>query len=73
MYNIKSFIDDKFNGESIYEVGDYIEGAFREGLMSIPEHAFSKNALKAGIMGAIGSTLGGPSIRSFINNNTRII
>lgn len=70
MYSIKNYIDDKFNGQSIYEVGDYIKGAFLEGLDAVPEHLLSKDALKAAIMGGLGAAMGGPSVRTFINDNT---
>lgn len=69
-YSIKSYIDDKYNGNSQYEVGDYIQGTFFEGLKNIPDHILNKETLKSAILGGISAGMGGPSIRNYITDNT---
>ena len=65
-YSISKFIENKYNGESIAEVGEYMAGSFAAGWTALTESLTDKETIKSGIYGAISSTLGtfGPSRRT---------
>lgn len=62
--NIHAFIDNKYNGDSMAEVGDYMSGDIAAAFTALKETAVSKDALEAGIYGAISSILGTPAVRA---------
>lgn len=62
--NIHSFIDNKYNGDSMAEVGDYMSGDIAAAFTALKDTAVSKDALEAGIYGAISSILGTPAVRA---------
>ena len=62
--NIHAFIDNKYNGDSMVEVGDYMSGDIAAAFTALKETAVSKDALEAGIYGAISSVLGTPAVRA---------
>lgn len=62
--NIHAFIDNKYNGDSMAEVGDYMSGDIAAAFTALKETAVSKDALEAGIYGAISSVLGTPAVRA---------
>ena len=65
-YSISKFIENKYNGESIAEVGEYMAGSFAAGWTALTESLTDKETIKSGIYGAISSSLGtfGPSRRT---------
>lgn len=65
-YSISKFIENKYNGESIAEVGEYMAGSFAAGWTALTESLTDKETIKSGIYGAISSALGtfGPSRRT---------
>lgn len=65
-YSISKFIENKYNGESVVEVGDYMSDSFAAGLTALTESLTDKETIKSGIYGAISSALGtfGPSRRT---------
>jgi hypothetical protein len=62
-YSISKFIENKYNGESVAEIGDYMSGSFAAGWTALTESLTDKETIKAGVYGAISSALGtfGPS------------
>lgn len=62
--NIHAFIDNKYNGDSMAEVGDYMSGDIAAAFTALKDTAVSKDALEAGIYGAISSVLGTPVVRT---------
>lgn len=62
--NIHAFIDNKYNGDSMAEVGDYMSGDIAAAFTALKDTAVSKDALEAGIYGAISSILGTPAVRA---------
>ena len=62
--NIHAFIDNKYNGDSMAEVGDYMSGDIAAAFTALEDTAVSKDALEAGIYGAISSILGTPAVRA---------
>ena len=62
-YSISRFIENKYNGESVAEIGDYMAGSFAAGWTAFNEALTDKETIKSGIYGAISSALGtfGPS------------
>ena len=62
--NIHAFIDNKYNGDSMAEVGDYMSGDIAAAFTALKDTAVSKDALEAGIYGAISSVLGTPAVRA---------
>ena len=62
-YSISKFIENKYNGESVAEIGDYMSGSFAAGWAALTESLTDKETIKAGVYGAISSSLGtfGPS------------
>lgn len=62
-YSISKFIENKYNGESVAEVGDYMSGSFAAGWTALTDAVTDKETIKAGVYGAISSALGtfGPS------------
>lgn len=62
--NIHAFIDNKYNGDSMAEVGDYMSGDIAAAFTALNNTAVSKDALEAGIYGAISSVLGTPAVRA---------
>ena len=62
--NIHSFIDNKYNGDAMAEVGDHMSGDLAAAFTALTETAVSKQALEAGIYGAISSILGTPAVRT---------
>lgn len=62
-YSISKFIENKYNGESVAEIGDYMSGSFAAGWTALTESITDKETIKAGVYGAISSALGtfGPS------------
>lgn len=65
-YSISKFIENKYNGESVAEIGDYMSDSFAAGLTALTESLTDKETIKSGIYGAISSALGtfGPSRRT---------
>ena len=65
-YSISKFIENKYNGESVVEVGDYMSDSFAAGWTAFTESLTDKETIKSGIYGAISSALGtfGPSRRT---------
>lgn len=65
-YSISKFIENKYNGESVAEVGDYMSGSFAAGWTALTDALTDKETIKAGVYGAISSALGtfGPSRRT---------
>lgn len=65
-YSISKFIENKYNGDSVTEVGDYMSDSFAAGLTALTESLTDKETIKSGIYGAISSALGtfGPSRRT---------
>lgn len=65
-YSISKFIENKYNGESVVEIGDYMSDSFAAGLTALTESLTDKETIKSGIYGAISSALGtfGPSRRT---------
>lgn len=65
-YSISKFIENKYNGESIAEVGEYMSDSFAAGWTALTESLTDKETIKSGIYGAISSSLGtfGPSRRT---------
>lgn len=62
--NIHAFIDNKYNGDSMAEVGDYMSGDIAAAFTALKNTVVSKDALEAGIYGAISSVLGTPAVRA---------
>lgn len=62
--NIHAFIDNKYNGDSMAEVGDYMSGDIAAAFTALKNTVVSKDALEAGIYGAISSVLGSPAVRA---------
>lgn len=62
--NIHAFIDNKYNGDSMAEVGDYMSGDIAAAFTALKNTVVSKDALEAGIYGAISSVLGAPAVRA---------
>lgn len=62
--NIHAFIDNKYNGDSMAEVGDYMSGDIAAAFTALKDTVVSKDALEAGIYGAISSVLGTPAVRA---------
>lgn len=62
-YSISKFIENKYNGESVAEIGDYMSGSFATGWTALTNSLTDKETIKSGIYGAISSALGtfGPS------------
>lgn len=62
-YSISKFIENKYNGESVADIGDYMSGSFAAGWTALTESLTDKETIKAGVYGAISSALGtfGPS------------
>ena len=62
-YSISKFIENKYNGESVAEIGDYMSGSFAAGWTALTESLTDKETIKSGVYGAISSALGtfGPS------------
>lgn len=62
-YSISKFIENKYNGESVAEIGDYMAGSFAAGWTALTESLTDKETIKSGVYGAISSALGtfGPS------------
>lgn len=62
-YSISKFIENKYNGDSVAEIGDYMSGSFAAGWTAFNEALTDKETIKSGIYGAISSVLGtfGPS------------
>lgn len=62
-YSISKFIENKYSGESVAEIGDYMAGSFAAGWTALTESLTDKETIKSGIYGAISSALGtfGPS------------
>lgn len=62
-YSISKFIENKYNGESVVEIGDYMSGSFAAGWTALTGSLVDKETIKSGIYGAISSALGtfGPS------------
>ena len=65
-YSISKFIENKYNGESVAEIGDYMSDSFAAGLTALTESLTDKETIKSGVYGAISSALGtfGPSRRT---------
>lgn len=65
-YSISKFIENKYNGESVAEIGDYMADSFAAGWTALTESLTDKETIKSGIYGAISSALGtfGPSRRT---------
>ena len=65
-YSISKFIENKYNGDSIAEIGDYMSGSLAAGWTAFTESLTDKESIKAGVYGAISSALGtvGPSRRT---------
>lgn len=62
--NIHAFIDNKYNGDSMAEVGDYMSGDIAAAFTALKNTVVSKDAIEAGIYGAISSVLGTPTVRA---------
>lgn len=62
-YSISKFIENKYSGESVAEIGDYMSGSFAAGWTALTESLTDKETIKSGVYGAISSALGtfGPS------------
>ena len=62
-YSISKFIENKYSGESVAEIGDYMAGSFAAGWTALTESLADKETIKSGVYGAISSALGtfGPS------------
>lgn len=63
-HNFHSFIEKKYNGEADVAVGDSFAGDWSAAWSRLSESAFSQEAMKAGIYGAIGSIMGSPMLKS---------
>lgn len=65
-YSISKFIENKYNGDSVAKIGDYMADSFAAGLTALTESLTDKETIKSGIYGAISSALGtfGPSRRT---------
>lgn len=61
--NIHKFIENKYNGDSSAEVGDYMAGDFTAALLSMGESIVDNETIKSGIYGAISSAMGTPVFR----------
>lgn len=75
-YSISKFIENKYNGESVAEIGDYMSDSFAAGWAALTESLTDKETIKSGIYGAISSALGtfGPSRRTTkLDNNGNVV
>lgn len=75
-YSISKFIENKYNGESVAEIGDYMSDSFAAGWTALTESLTDKETIKSGIYGAISSALGtfGPSRRATkLDNNGNVV
>ena len=61
-YSITKYIENKYNGDSVVDVGDYMSGTMAAGFDALGESLTSKETLKSGVYGAISSILGTPGL-----------
>ena len=62
-YSISRYIENKYNGDSVVDIGDYMSDSFAAGWTALTNSLVDKQTIKAGVYGAISSALGtiGPS------------
>lgn len=64
--NIRDFIANKYDGDGTAKVGDSFGSEWANAWQALGQEAFSKEAFKAGIVGALGSAMGGV----YVNHKT---
>lgn len=57
-YTISRYIENKYNGDSVVDIGDYMSNSFAAGWTALTNAATDKQTIKAGVYGAISSALG---------------
>jgi hypothetical protein len=64
-HNINTFIDNKYNGDAMATVGETFAGDWAAAWTELTNSLVSKESLKAGLYGALGSIIGSPKIGGF--------
>lgn len=57
-YSISKYIENKYNGESVADMGEYMAGSFSAGWTALTNSLTDKKTIEAGIYGALSSVLG---------------
>ena len=56
--NIHDYIDKKYSGRATAQIGDWLSSDFSAAWTTLSEKALDQEAMKAGVMGALGSMMG---------------
>ena len=57
-YSISRYIENKYNGESVADMGEYMAGSFSAGWAALTNSLTDKKTIEAGIYGALSSVIG---------------